>query len=468
MSRQTVKISLFRGGAVVSEAVLTGSSLTMGKDWRTDLVDPASDREKMTLVSRGVRGIRLHLPSGAKATFRKGESTLTLEDMAAWGLVRKVKSGYTFLLRPDISAEFTYQEASFRLHFINDVQAAVISTAQVTGHVPMRFRFGMPDFADLAFAIILIVTFLLYSSAVRNLSRYPIPEVTIQQLPRRISRIILEPVKTPLPSRVVKVPTIEGETPKAGPAESQPKKDDVAASPEKPEEPSLSQAPVPGAGRDAIRRQVSRIGVLGVLTGRGTAGRSSPERGMTALQLDRDLSRSLDEVLSEVDGITVPGPGAGDGSGTGTESGEGEGLISIDGIIGDQGVNAPMEVARIGGVEGTSRQTEGRPEIIDLKPVQNEQRSTRAISRIISAHTGAIRYAYNRELRKNPSLRGKIVLAFTISAEGEVTDCRVETSEMNWPPLEDSLVRMAKGWKFPAIPEGTVTVTYPLVFFPSM
>jgi len=25
-----------------------------------------------------------------------------------------------------------------------------------------------------------------------------------------------------------------------------------------------------------------------------------------------------------------------------------------------------------------------------------------------------------------------------------------------------------RGWKFPEIPEGTVTVSYPLVFFPSM
>ena len=103
-----------------------------------------------------------------------------------------------------------------------------------------------------------------------------------------------------------------------------------------------------------------------------------------------------------------------------------------------------------------------------IAPEQREERSTRAIARVVAAHTGAIRYAYNRELRKKPSLRGKIVLNFTISPEGDVTQCHVEESAMNWPPLEDSLVRIVRTWTFPQIPEGDVTVSYPLVFFPSM
>ena len=103
-----------------------------------------------------------------------------------------------------------------------------------------------------------------------------------------------------------------------------------------------------------------------------------------------------------------------------------------------------------------------------IGPEHREERSSRAIARIVAAHTGAIRYAYNRELRKNPSLQGKIILTFTISPEGQVTECRVKESEMNWPPLEESLVKMFKTWKFQEIPEGDVTVTYPLVFFPSL
>ena len=103
-----------------------------------------------------------------------------------------------------------------------------------------------------------------------------------------------------------------------------------------------------------------------------------------------------------------------------------------------------------------------------VPPEQREERSTRAIARIVEAHRGSIVYAYTRELRKKTSLRGKVLLTFTISPGGKVTECRIEESSMNWPPLEESLVKMVKTWRFPEIPEGDVTVNYPLVFFPRM
>lgn len=103
-----------------------------------------------------------------------------------------------------------------------------------------------------------------------------------------------------------------------------------------------------------------------------------------------------------------------------------------------------------------------------VTPELREERSRETITRIVSSHASDIRYAYNRELRKNPTLQGKIVVTLTISAEGQVTECRVKETEMNWPPLEESLVEMFKTWTFPEIPEGEVTVSYPFVFFPSM
>lgn len=186
---------------------------------------------------------------------------------------------------------------------------------------------------------------------------------------------------------------------------------------------------------------------------------------MTALQLNEEMVRDLDKVLSEVSGITVPGIGAGGGSGTGNQEGTGSGLITIDGKIEGEGVGNRTAVAKIGG--GTSGAAPAE-KTETIHPEAREERSSRVISRVVASHTGAIRYAYNRELRKNPALRGKIVLTFSISPGGDVTECSVQESEMKWPPLEESLVRMVLNWKFPKIPEGTVTVSYPLVFFPSM
>ena len=466
MGRRTVRISLFREGALFGDALLRGSSLTVGKDWKSDLNDPHSDSERTVLVSRGIKGVRLHLPKGAKATFRRKGSTLNLEDMAAWGLLRQTRRGSIVRLRPDVSAEFTIKETSYRLKFVPATKAAATSEAAVTGNLPWRFRFGFPDSNDLVFGAALILIFFLHTMGIRSLRDFPIPEMTIRQLPRRIARIILEPVKPPPPSRVAKTSPTEAEAPQQPSPDLAPGKEEAPA-PDKPEVEQVP-SPAPGTGREAVRRQVSKVGVLGILTGRGTAGRTSHKKGFTALQLDSDLERTLDEVLSEVKGIVLSGAVSGDGSGAGSGDGDGTALVTIDGIIGQRGIEDQMKVTGIGvSAEPVPRKGPGA-EGVELKPEERVERSTRAISRIVSAHTGAIRYAYNRELRKNPGLRGKVVLAFTISPEGIVTRCWVEKTDMEWPPLEDSLVRLARGWKFPAIPEGSVTVTYPLVFFPRM
>jgi TonB family protein len=311
--------------------------------------------------------------------------------------------------------------------------------------------------------------------AVRTLQDYPIPDViALRELPRRISRLILEPTVPP-PSQAARAGEKSG--PGAGDKGTEPERTEDTVTEETP-----TQTPQPGgtpapATREAIRNQVSKMGVLGVLTGRGTAGRTTAGKGISVLQLDAALQRDLDSVLGEISGITTSAVLAGTGAGVGFGGSEPEsGLIGIDAQLSDSGVSGPVQVSSIGEVP------EGPPGIGDgirdgtaagageeyVPPEQRAERSNRAISRIVEAHRGSIVYAYTRELRKKTSLRGKVLLIFTISPEGKVTECRVEESAMNWPPLEESLVRMVKTWRFPEIPEGDVTVSYPLVFFPSM
>ena len=186
----------------------------------------------------------------------------------------------------------------------------------------------------------------------------------------------------------------------------------------------------------------------------------------------------LEKMLSEISGITTSASVAGTGGGTGFGGTEpGSGLIGIEEQLNDVNVSGPIQVSRLGTASGqpfgslsgsSSGEAVGSLSEEYVAPERREERSTRTIGRVVAAHTGSIRYAYNRELRKKPSLRGKIVLTFTISSEGKVTECHIEKSAMNWPPLEKSLVKMVRTWRFPEIPEGDVTVRSPLVFFPSM
>ena len=478
MKKLRPEISLFRGGRQLSKAIVKGRSLCVGADWKCDLTDPHSQMENLVLVRKTFTGYQLRLPVDSIGTFRKAGSSLDLDQLVAWGFASRRSGWYLIPLNKDMSGEFSLHGASFRLTFAEQSRIMALSETPVTGILPIRYRFGVPDRNDMVFMVILLLIFVLQILTVRSLSNYPIPEITsIKELPRRISRLILEPVAPPPVSRIVKPvsPDTEGEA--TGPVkEPVPVEEPSVAeqAPPLPKEtlaaPTPLEEPTPGVGREAIRRQVSKIGVLGVLTGKGTAGRTSKKSPVTALQLDEDLQKDLDQVLNNISNISIADAGPGAGSGTGDQEGSGTGLIEIEGILDDKGVGDQIQISRLGEASEATESIGTSPGYVEeiIQPELRDERSSRVISRVVGSHTGAIRYAYNRELRKNPALRGKIVLTFTISPAGSVTECTVEESEMDWPPLEDSLVRMVLGWKFPEIPEGTVTVSYPLVFFPSM
>ena len=471
MARPVSVIRLLRNGREVAHSRVTGRALYTGRHWQCQLVDPANPAPRRKLLDRTWGGYRLLLPPEAEGNFTCKGSTLTLEDLVAWGLAKKGRKGYRVPYRKFMSARITFGGGTYILDTDGTGLPETRMEAVPWGHLPLRYRFQPPDRIDLTFLLILSAILFLQVQVVKILGDYPIPEVpAIRELPRRISRLILEPA-APAPAQ----PARRGER---GVEMETPAEAETAAEPalEKP----VTETPAPPGGtaapptRETTRSQVSKMGVLGVLTGRGTAGRQGGGSGISVLQLDAELQQDLESVLGEISGLTTSTSVAGTGGDVGFGGTQpGSGLVGIEDRLDGADVSGPIQVSSLGISTGESLGTPdstgtGSPPQEDVPPEKREERSPRAIARIVAAHTGAIRYAYNRELRKKPSLRGKIVLTFTISSAGEVMDCRVEESAMNWPPLEEALVRMVRTWRFPQIPEGDVTVSYPLVFFPSM
>lgn len=89
------------------------------------------------------------------------------------------------------------------------------------------------------------------------------------------------------------------------------------------------------------------------------------------------------------------------------------------------------------------------------------------IQLVFDRNKSAIYSLYNRALRKNPTLQGKIVLRITIAPSGEVTAVDIVSSELGDPDLERKLVLRVKRFDFGARDVGTFTGTYPIDFFPS-
>ena len=94
-------------------------------------------------------------------------------------------------------------------------------------------------------------------------------------------------------------------------------------------------------------------------------------------------------------------------------------------------------------------------------------RSREEIERVFDTNKGRIFTLYNRALRENPALQGKVVLRLTIAPDGRVTFCEVVSSELNDPELEKALVQRVLQFQFDTKDVEPITTTKPIDFFPA-
>ncbi|PPE68431.1 TonB family protein [Caldimonas thermodepolymerans] len=94
-------------------------------------------------------------------------------------------------------------------------------------------------------------------------------------------------------------------------------------------------------------------------------------------------------------------------------------------------------------------------------------RSIEEIKLVFERHKGAIYAIYNRALREDPTLQGKVVMQLTIAPSGAVVNCRIVSSELNAPDLESKLLARVRQFDFGAKDVEQMVVTWPVDFLPS-
>jgi TonB family protein len=216
--------------------------------------------------------------------------------------------------------------------------------------------------------------------------------------------------------------------------------------------------------REQISQEVSRKGLLGLITGTGssTQGESVSDFFIDAGSRGGDVSNDLDQVLSSVDGLKIQGQGS---SGLGEGGGGGQGgqtargtrsnkNASIDDLISDLGSAGSGQLSRSGELIVEA------PSDVGGMGRKSIYRSPDAIHEVLLSHVPAVRYCYERELKRNPELKGKIVVKITVAADGSVSEAEIVSSTLNSERVERCILARIRLWKdFQAIDpkEGDVT-----------
>jgi len=95
-------------------------------------------------------------------------------------------------------------------------------------------------------------------------------------------------------------------------------------------------------------------------------------------------------------------------------------------------------------------------------------RTDEEIQIVFDKYKAALYRIYNRELRVNPTLQGKVVLRITIEPDGSVSLAKVESTDMNADQMLAKVVARVKRFNFGA-KEGVppTTILYPIDFLPA-
>lgn len=95
-------------------------------------------------------------------------------------------------------------------------------------------------------------------------------------------------------------------------------------------------------------------------------------------------------------------------------------------------------------------------------------RTDEEIQIVFDKYKAALYRIYNRELRVNPTLQGKVVLRITIAADGSVSKVKVESTDMNAKQMLEKIVQRVQRFNFGA-KEGVppTTILYPIDFLPA-
>ncbi|MDX1508370.1 MAG: AgmX/PglI C-terminal domain-containing protein [Woeseiaceae bacterium] len=124
-----------------------------------------------------------------------------------------------------------------------------------------------------------------------------------------------------------------------------------------------------------------------------------------------------------------------------------------------QGVAVTRVASSIGGGEGPDR---------PLAAGASAGRTDEEIQIVFDRYKAALYRLYNRELRKDPTLRGQLVLRLTIEPDGSVSLCELHSSTMDAPVLAGQVVDRVQTFDFGAKEDiVAITIIYPIDFLPS-
>ncbi|MGI9259575.1 MAG: AgmX/PglI C-terminal domain-containing protein [Gammaproteobacteria bacterium] len=265
---------------------------------------------------------------------------------------------------------------------------------------------------------------------------------TVDELPERVAKLVRNE-KTPPPPVPVEEPIIPKEEP------PEPESQIVEELPTEPTEQSV----VADVEQPETREQVKSKGILAF---RDSFASRADTRPTAQLGSQARVRNAGEDAVGRPERMMVTTSAPGSSGGINLAN------ISRDVAGGGQaieGVQVSRVASTIGNGDGPDRPLSGG---------MLAGRTDEEIQIVFDRYKAALYRLYNRELRKDPTLRGQLVLRLTIEPDGSVSLCQLHTSDMAAPLLTQQVVDRVRTFDFGAKDDiSAITIIYPIDFLPA-
>src|SRR5262249_60863076 len=129
----------------------------------------------------------------------------------------------------------------------------------------------------------------------------------------------------------------------------------------------------------------------------------------------------------------------------------------------------PSHSAAVAEAADTATPKDGRISAVgtQLPPqVEDGKVDAAAIAREIHSRRRAIAACYERALKTQPTLAGKLVLRFSLAAAGTVTAADIDDDSLHSSEVAGCIRATVLRWRFPALADGPAELSFPFVFQP--
>ncbi len=361
---------------------------------------------------------------------------LTLQEAVSRGVAKQRRDVYVLPLTDASKGKVTVGEVSLLFQFVAPPPVAP------RAELPPEVRGSILKQLDRLFFGILAASLLVHFSGATFIACQPVAverELTLDELPDRFVKAMMPQAK-PQPTT---------EVANTGPEKKDETKDD------KPEVATAKGDKAPTSNEDRkkdLQEKVARSGLLKVI--------GSASGGGGALEDVLGGSSGVGDVASALSGASGVGVATADALAAGGPKG---GTSGTTAGIGDLGTSGGGNVALA--EKGTATIRGGVS--LSTPDVESGEVDREALARFVKARKSAIQSCYEKELKRNPSLKGKVVVRFSISPSGRTKDIDIEENTLGNEAVASCIKTTIRGWLFPFKPESDVAVAYPFVFSPA-